>query len=458
MELRDQTFGQPPEPFPSRRSPTPPEAAPAPLPQSRSFDPDALTRALRIAGAALVVASASTFMLQNWHGGDDLLRYAMLVGQSLLLAAAAYFVGLSMKEGRSARTFLALVLATMPVSFAVLGGLVYSQFHLEAVATLPSYATWVAPSRSSALLAVAGTLVVLVPLGVVSFVALARKEAKLLTLAFFAANLLVIVPVRAPLVVVVLAGVALLALLRLELTQFASSAQLDTVEGKLARVMPFAAPLLMLGRVFHLYHVGAGFIGGVLLITASAFWLLLSRTLTVWKRDTGAWIAAGVAVTGWALCWSELAQQLHSGALLVLLLGLPASALMALASRRAVTAQNPLLGFATMTALGTALVACAVNLDSFAALGCIVIGVTVAVWGAAVRALVRTISGSLVALFGLIVQVWLATHADNVLRWVGLSVVGVLLIVGSAVVERNRGRVARFWAEAQSRRLQEETA
>jgi hypothetical protein len=424
----------------------------------RAFDPDALTRALRIAGAALVVASASTFMLQHWHGGNDLLRYAMLVGQSLLLAAAAYFVGLGMKEGRSARTFLALVLATMPVSFAVLGGLVYSQFHLETVATLPSYATWIAPTAASAVLAIAGTLAIFVPLAVVAFVALARKEARALTLAFFAANLLVIVPVRQPLVVVALSGVALVALLRLELTRFSGSAQLGTVEGKLARVMPFAAPLIMLGRVFHLYHVGAAFVGGVLLIAASSMWLLLSRTATVWKRDTGSWISACVAALGWSLCWSELVHGLNSGALVVLTLGLPSAALIAIASRRAVTAQGPLLGFATATALGSALVACAVNLDSVAALGCTIIGVTVAVWGASVRALVRTISGSIVALFGLVVQVWLATQADNVLRWAGLTAVGVLLIVGSAYVEQNRGKLARFWEEAAARRLEEESS
>src|SRR3954469_19518367 len=132
----------------------------APAPVTSGFDPDALTRALRIAGAALVVASASTFMLQHWQVGNDLLRYAMLVGQSLLLAAAAYFVGLTLREGRSARTFLALVLATMPVSFAVLGGLVYSRFHLETVATLPSYATWIAPNPESAIFAALGTVAI----------------------------------------------------------------------------------------------------------------------------------------------------------------------------------------------------------------------------------------------------------------------------------------------------------
>lgn len=434
------------------------EPAPAPSP-ARGFDPDALTRALRIAGAALVVASASTFMLQHWGSGDDLLRYAMLVGQSLLLAAAAYFVGLSLREGRSARTFLALVLATMPVSFAVLGGLVYSQFHLEPVATLPSYATWVAPSPAAALLAVLATLAVFAPLAVVSFVALARREAKALTLAFLASNLLIILPVRAPLVIVGVAGAALVALLRLELTRFAGRAQLGTLEGKLARVMPFAAPLIMLGRVFHLYHAGPTFMGGLCLIAAAALWLLLGRAASASQRDVGAWVAAALGACGWSLCCLELCARLHTDAAgAVLLWGLPAAGLVGTASRRAENGRGALLGIATALALGTTLVAAVCGWSSLAAVACIVIGVGVAVWGAATRALVRTAAGSLTALLGLLLQVWLATHSDNVLRWASLSVVGVLLIVGSAYVERNRARLARLWESARPARLRTEDA
>jgi len=447
MEIKEETFKSPLGVALNNALPS--------APAERSFDPDALTRALRIAGAALVVASASTFMLQHWQGGNDLIRYGMLVGQSLLLAAAAYFVGLSLREGRSARTFLALVLATMPVSFAVLGGLVYSQFHLEATQTLPSYATWIAPNAPSALLAVAGTLVVFVPLAAVAFVALARKEARALSVAFFAANLLVLLPVRQPLVVVVLAGLGLVALLRLELTRFAASAQLATVEGKLARAMPFAAPLIMLGRVFHLYQVGPAFVGGVLLIAASGMWLWLSRTVTPWKRDSGAWVAASLSVIGWGMCWSELAEHTR-GAGAVLLLGLPVAALFGLAAQRAVKAQALLTGLATVTGLVTTLSACAADWSSVGAVACIVVGVGVAVWGASVRALFRTISGSLVAVYGLGVQVWLATHADNVLRWASLSVVGVLLIVGSAYVDRNRAKLARLWEQAVARRPEHE--
>jgi hypothetical protein len=441
MELHEHTFDQPP-----------PEPKPAPV---STFDPDALTRALRIAGAILVVASASTFMLQHWQqSGNDLIRYAMLVGQSLMLAAAAYFVGLTMREGRSARTFLALVLATIPVSFAVLGGLVYSQFHLETVAVLPHYATWIAPSKTSALLAVAGSLVVLLPLGVVSFVALARKQAKALSLVFFAANLLVLVPVREPLVIVAVTGVLLLGLLRLELTRFSGTAQLDTIEGKLARAMPFVPPVIMLGRVLHLYHAGTSFVGGLMLIVAAALWLVIGRVQNTGKRDLGAWLASALGVLGWSLCWSELGDRLHSAPLIALSLGLPAATLVALGSLRAVRSQSALVGLSTILGLGTVLTACLFELDTVAGLCCIVLGVGVAVWGASVKALLRTVSGSLVALFGLCVQVWLAVQHDNVLRWASLSVVGVLLIVGSAYVERNRAKLLRFWQEASARRLQ----
>jgi hypothetical protein len=424
----------------------------------KPFDADALTRALRIAGAALVVGSASTFMLQHWEGGNDLLRYGMLVGQSLLLAVAAYFVGLTLREGRSARTFLALVLAIMPVSFAVLGGLVYSQFHLEQVAVLPSYATWVAPSKLSALVAVAGTLVVLSPLAVVSFMALARKEAKALGLAFMLANALVLLPVRTPLVVVAVAGVALVALLRLELTRFAASAPLDTLEGKLARVMPFVPPLLMIGRVFHLYDVSLGFVGGVCIIVASLLWLFLARTRDAGRRDAGAWLAAIAGALGWMMCAWDMAAHVQSTALEAMLWGLPASAMFFMASLRAARTRGALLGIATIGGLGSVLLATALDRGSLAAMCCIVVGVAVAVWGAAVQARLRTAAGALVALWGLGLQIWLATHADSVLRWLALSVVGVVLIVGSAYVEKNRGRITRRWGGARAQELQEEEA
>jgi hypothetical protein len=293
---------------------------------------------------------------------------------------------------------------------------------------------------------------VLLPLGLVSFMALARKEAKLLTAVFFAANLLVLVPVRQPLTVAALAGLALLALVRLELRRFSTTAQLDTLEGKLARVVLFAPPLIMLGRVFHLYHGGAAFVGSLLLIASAMMWSMLPRIHDL-KRDFGAWIAAGVAFTGWVLCWTDLVGPVDSAALSVLLFGLPLALVSLLASLRATASREALVGVGLVQALLTTVVACAIDLGTISALACILLGVAVAVWGASIRARLRTVTGAGVALFGLGVQVWLAVNHDNVLRWISLSVVGVLLIVGSAYVERNRGRVLRWWNESAAKRL-----
>jgi hypothetical protein len=428
----------------------------SPLPEPRrpgkGLDPEALTRALRIAGAALVVASASTFMLQHWQGGNDIGRYAMLVGQSILLAAAAYFVGLTVREGRSARTFLALVLATIPVSFTVLGGLVYSRFHLEALSPLPHYASWVAPNDLSALLALAGTLIVLVPLAVVSMVALARGEARALTLAFTGANLLLLVPARSPALMTAVAGVALLGLLQLDLSRFSRAPRLDTVEGKLARVMPFLPPLIILGRVVHLYETPAAFVGGCSLIAAALLFQLSSRTKNPHLRQVcGSFSGAG-SVVGWGYCWFDLAPHVHSPGFAVLLLGLPAAVLLLVVSLRADGARRVIAGIGTMLGLGTVVVASALDLGTGAAIAAIVFGTVVAVGGAGFGSWPWALIGSTVALYGLGVQVWLAVHADNLLRWASLSLIGVLLIVGAAYVERHRARVSRTW-EALTRRL-----
>jgi hypothetical protein len=345
---------------------------------------------------------------------------------------------------------LALVLATIPASFAVLGGLVYSQFHLETLAVLPSYVSWVAPSKAAALVAVAGTLTVLVPLAFVSFVALARKEAKVLTVVFCAANLLVLIPARHPEVAVAIAGATLLGLLRLELTRFMRVAQLDTVEGKLARAMPFVPPLIILGRVLSLYHVGLAFVGGLLMLGAALLWLALSGAAQTWKRDFGAWCSALVGIAGYTLCVSQIPHFVAPGEA-ALLYGLPVSAFLFLASHRAGASRGALIELSTINALLATLVSSVIDHGALAAFCCIAFGVGVAVWGAATRARFRTVSGGVVAIWGLVLQVWLAIHADSWLRWLTLTAIGMVLIVGSAFVEKHRVRIGQLWARAAAR-------
>jgi hypothetical protein len=408
-----------------------------------ALDADALSRALRVAGAVLVVASASTFMLQHWGASShDLWRYAMLVCQSLLLALTAYFVGRTVRDGRGARTLLALVLGTMPVSFTVLGGLVYSQFHLEPLAVLPQYLSWVAPSKPSAVLAILGTVTVLTPLAAISFLALARRSAKTLCVSFLLGNLALLIPVRQPSVIAGLLGLTVLGLVYLDGRRLAGNAELDTLEGRLARALPFVAPLIMAGRVFYLYEPTALFAGGLLLIGAGATWLATARADDRFRK-LGAWPCALLSVAGWALCWRDLAPYTSSEFASVVWLGLPSAALFLAASTRASSSRVVLLALATVTALLTAVVSPIVELGTLSALTCVLVGIAVAVSGAAARFLPLTLAGAVVALFGLGAQVLLAVRADDLLRWGSLTLVGLLLILFASYVERNKARLGR---------------
>lgn len=420
------------------------------------FDPEAFTRALRIAGAVLVVAAASTFMLQNWvESGNDLVRYAMLVTQSLFLFGTAWFVGITVRESRSARTLLALVLGTVPICFTICGSLLYSQVHpWDTPVELPSYVRWIAPSLPSALLAVGLSLLILVPLSLVSFVALARKRALSLTLAFLASIALLLLPVRIPDLMIALAGVLLVGLLAFDQSKFSRTSQLDTLEGRLARAMPFIAPLIVIGRVVYLYQVRLPFLGGLLLVASAMLWLMLGRVRERLYRDLGALGVAALSGTGWLLCWMAMTDDVGSASLQVLLLGVPAAALFFTSSLRGELLRKTLVNAAAVVGLGSTIVACMSGLSTISALICIVSGTVVAVCAAGTGSRLWTACGALAALYGVGSEVWLAVHEDNVVRWVTLTVTGIALIVGSAYVERNRARVQQLWDRWHEKRLE----
>jgi hypothetical protein len=415
------------------------------------LDEAAFTRMLRVAGGVLLFASASTFMLQHWEAGNDLARYALLVGHSVLLALAAYFCGLRVNESRGARTFLALVLAIVPTTFAVLGGLVYSRFHWEPIQALPSYARWVAPTDVSALLAVAGTLVVVVPLAAIAFVALGRKDAKVLTLAFVAQNLLLLLPVRSPSVIVLVFGASVAMLTELELRRFSRVAQLSTLEGRLARASLFVAPALLLGRAVHLYDPSRLFVGGVLLTAAYVLFAYAPKIVDWAARDAAAFASAGLGVVGWIFCFSGFAKHLDSEAVSVVALGLPSALLVTIASRRAVQLRPVLTVLGGTMALLTAVIAPLVELSIWGALACIVTGVSVLAWGAARRSIPYTVAGAVVGLVGVGLQVSLAVQVNEFMRWGSLTVGGVLLIVGASFAERYKGRLTEWFRPASER-------
>ncbi len=106
-----------------------------------------MTRILRGVGAVVLMASASTFLLQSWSSGTDIQRYCTLLGLTAVLSLTGFFCSLGIRENKAARTLLSLTLALIPIHTAILGGFLYSRFALDIrLAKIPSLSVWVAPS------------------------------------------------------------------------------------------------------------------------------------------------------------------------------------------------------------------------------------------------------------------------------------------------------------------------
>src|SRR5690606_17035627 len=150
-----------------------------------------------VLGAVLLLTSASSFLVHKWDSGQDLLRFGFLLCHSFVILGAALFCGGKLGESRSARVFLWTNLAMIPAHFAVLGGLVYSQFSLApAPLTLPAYAVWGAPSRLSVLFATAGAYVTVLATGLISARVLVPRRGRNVILLFVGLCSLLLIPLR----------------------------------------------------------------------------------------------------------------------------------------------------------------------------------------------------------------------------------------------------------------------
>lgn len=416
---------------------------------------------LRRFGALLLVAAASTFMLQRWDSGNDVLRYYLLLGLSGLLTASAFVCGLRVGESRGARTFLALLLSTVPVHFAVLGGLVYSQFHVRGLPPeLPSYASWVAPTPLAALTTMSVGIALLIPMVLLAMLALVRPVFKRYTLVFLLANALLLVPLRQADIIafIVLAMIVVLGKLDLE---HRSKSALRTVEGRLVRALCFAPVLVMTGRTLHLYDPSSLFVGT---LTIGASFLLFANARQLTNKESLCVVAQSVAAAGVWLGWTLVIAWLdgqvrlpRSVATLVYLMPYAISlGVMSLWMRRGGRIFR-------RVALGAACVAVNLNLLSaapgiaggpwavVATLFCLVVGVATLAWGSLGKSKLAVGAGAVTALFGLSYHMWLAIGAGALYNWGSLAFLGIALIFFAAYLEKHRERLVTMIAGLRQR-------
>lgn len=402
-----------------------------------------LGRLLRGVGAVILLAAASTFLLQHWEAGNDLARYGGLLALTALLTAAGFFTGIRLGETKGARTFLSLAAAVVPAHFCILGGLVYSQFAWGgSLQPVPEYASWVAPSGAAALGTVALALALLAPTALVSMLTLARSRARTLTLAFLGVNALLLVPSRDPQTVSVLLACAVCGLAVLEHRILQRDLALRTFEGVLVRLLLAAGPVLLVLRSVLHYDLSAGF-GFVVSASVAGLCFGLSR---VGRFDDGLrrLLEVATAVPAAAACLF--------GAIGLEAAGLPEAAVLP-------AAVLPFAGILTALSLTTrghsatwrgaaavvALSGTALNLAVFesalAAFVCLGVSIACLSFGVAERRRGLALAGGAGTLYALAHHVQAAIELYAWSSWGSLAALGVLVILSASLLERHHAEL-----------------
>ncbi len=443
MNQRDET-----NPMSELPAPEPPPASP------RESVPIAMPQVLRALGAVLLVIAASSFMFRDWGQRDDVVRYLMLLGQLGLLAGAGFFCGLKLNEKRGARTFLSLVLAVIPVHFAVLGGVLYSQLALDAPSShLAAHAIWRAQDAATAVGLILGAQLVIVPATFVAMMTLARRHAARLTVALLGICAISLLPLREPdsMALVVLIVSPLIAFLQLRV--FSGGAALSTPHGRFARVMLVVPLLLVIGRTFLYYDVTPLFFGvslGSVALLSFAHDARADAGRGRYRFALPQVLALAAMCLGWVAVWGDLVLQdqlFRDFAVLSWpLLGLPIAAIASAASGYLARGGHAIRCLAGLLAMLTV----TLNLLAFdeiaAGLLSLAVGVGLGVFGARVRRKALVVMGAVAVVAGLVSVGVLTIRIDALTHWGSLTAIGVALIFGAAALDRNRQRLLRRFA------------
>lgn len=215
-----------------------------------------ISEALRILGAAVLLASMSIFLLQGWNEGNDIHRYLLLLTQTGLLAASGFALSHGLKETRGARLFFGLALVSIPANFTILSALIYSVFQWDGgLITYPGFATWSIGDVASIGITLGGAMLVLIPVTMFCFAIMARRSAITLSLHFLVINCLLLLPIRSSTAIGIVALLATTYALLVVGKLARVDGALKTPEGKFALMTLFIPGGIILFRSMYFYQV-----------------------------------------------------------------------------------------------------------------------------------------------------------------------------------------------------------
>jgi hypothetical protein len=392
-----------------------------------------LFQILRSCGAAMVVASAGTFLVQQWDEVGQVTRYLALLGMTALLPALGYLCGVRFQEGRSARVLMLTLLAMLPIHAGVLGGFVYSQFGAP-IGDVAHVATWLADSKMQALALLGGGAAVLLPLMWAAFRTLLRSRAALLTLVSVGLHALVLVPNRtaawATVATVATFGGATWAIARIKP---------QTREAWLAGTSLLLPGLLLMIRQLAFYEITQVFFGTIAAVGAFAMYLLGRRLDDVAVER----FALSPLVVSAALFASPLQTALElTNANATMLVGILIAVVMLAFGWGSERSRRFFVYGAIQLNVAVGLFTLVIHGGAWAALQSLALGLGLLSYGFMTKRRVETYCGITIAATGFIFEIVLAIKEFGWGGWGALAAFGLALVALTAWFER-RARAVR---------------
>ncbi|MGB5258004.1 MAG: hypothetical protein WBN07_05605 [Woeseiaceae bacterium] len=399
-----------------------------------------LSEALRILGAAVILASMSVFLLQGWNEGNDISRYLLLLTQTGLLAAAGFAMSHLVKETKGARIFFGLALVSIPANFTILGALLYSVFQWDGgLTTYPGYASWRIEDVASIGVTLGGAMLVLLPVTLICFTIMARHSAKTLSLHFLVLNALLLLPIRSSLAAgtVGLLGVLYALYVIGKLTR--SDRALKTGEGRFALATLFIPLGIILFRSMYFYQVDSLMIAMVAMVL-----FLLARQASLFP-DRSAGLASFLEVLSWPLALTvalamtdafgpEIAAGLKAPLFATVYSALALDILRRTDSR--VLAKLVGVSIGVFVALSFT-IGVAISPSSLTALLSLAAGVLLLLWGLSGRKPITAIAGVLTAYAGVYFGFDDLYQMIVTSSWIDLAIFGAGAIALGSVIDRH---------------------
>ena len=211
---------------------------------------------LRSLGAFAVIASLSLFTLQGWSEGNDISRYLTLLSQTALLVASGFLLNWLIKERKGARMFLILALGSVVANITILGALLYSFLPLDQnLVEYPAMMRWVVTSPGTFIPLASASMAVLMGFSYFAFSVLARPIAKQLTLSLFVLSVILLTPVREPLLALGLGIIALFIAINKVRTTSKDASVVKTFETRVAFGILFLPSIVIVARAVLLYPI-----------------------------------------------------------------------------------------------------------------------------------------------------------------------------------------------------------